>query len=48
MFGPKDMKFNMKSEITSNEEKYDEKENVETVKNLAEKFNLFIQNIYLI
>ena len=47
IFGPKDMKFNMKSEITSNEEKYDEKENVETVKKLAEKFN-FVHSKYLL
>ena len=38
-FGPKDLKFDMKSEIISNEEKYNEKENVELVKKLAEKFN---------
>ena len=47
MFGPKDLKFNMKSEITSNEEKYDEKENVEIVKKLAEKFN-FVHSKYLL
>ena len=47
MFGPKDMKFNMKSEITSNEEKYDEKENAELVKKLAGKFNL-VNSKYLL
>jgi len=47
MFGPKDMKFNMKSEITSNEEKYDEKENAELVKKLAGKFNL-VHSKYLL
>ena len=38
-FGPKDLKFDMNSEIISNEEKYNEKENVELVQKLAEKFN---------
>ena len=39
IFGPKDMKFDINSEIVSNEEKYDEKENVELVRKLSEKFN---------
>ena len=47
IFGPKDLKFNMKSEITSNEEKYDEKENAELVKKLAGKFNL-VNSKYLL
>jgi hypothetical protein len=40
MFGPKDLKFDMKSEITSNEEKYDEKENIKIVNKLAKKIHI--------
>ena len=47
IFGPKDLKFDMKSEITSNEEKYSEKENAELVKKLAGKFNL-VNSKYLL
>ena len=39
IFGPKDLKFDMKSEITSNEEKNDEKEDVELVNKITGKFN---------
>ena len=40
IFGPKDFTYDLKSEITSNEVKYDEKESVELVKKLASKFTL--------
>jgi hypothetical protein len=40
VYGPKDFTFDERSEISSNEVKYDEKENVELVKKLAEKFVL--------
>ena len=40
IFGPKDFSYDIKSQITSNEVKYNEKENVELVKKLAAKFVL--------
>ena len=40
IFGPTDFKFDSKSEISSKEVKYDEKENVELVNKLADKFTL--------
>jgi len=40
IFGPKDFTFDFKSDIVSQEIKYDEKENVELVNNLANKFTL--------
>ena len=43
-FGPKDFKFNMKSQISLNEEKYNEKEFAELAKKIADKFNLVNSN----
>jgi hypothetical protein len=40
IFGPKDFSFDLRSNIESKEVKYDEKENVELVIKLAEKFTL--------
>ena len=40
IFGPKEFNFDMKSEIASNEVKYEEKDNVELVNRLAAKFTL--------
>ena len=40
IFGPKEFNFDMKSEIASNEVKYEEKDNVELVNKLAAKFTL--------
>ena len=40
IFGPKDFSYNTKSEITSNEVKYEEKENVDLAKKLVDKFTL--------
>ena len=40
IFGPKDFTYDMKSEISSNEVKYNEKESVELVNKLAAKFTL--------
>ena len=38
MYGPKDLTYNVKSEITSMQVNYDEKENVNLVNKIAEKF----------
>ena len=38
IYGPKDLSYDVKSEISSNGVKYNEKENVELVKKLSEKF----------
>ena len=40
MYGPKDFKFDIKSEIDSNEVRYESKEDVELVNKIAEKFTL--------
>ena len=40
IFGPKEFNFDTKSEIASNEVKYEEKDNVELVNRLAAKFTL--------
>ena len=40
MYGPKDFKFDIKSEITSNEVRYESKKEVELVNKIAEKFTL--------
>ena len=40
IFGPKDLSYDIKSIITSNDVKYNEKENVELVQKLAKKFVL--------
>jgi hypothetical protein len=40
IFGPKEFNFDTKSEIASNEVKYEEKDNVELVNKLAAKFTL--------
>ena len=40
IFGPKDFKYDMKSEINANEEKYDEKEFAELAKKISDKFTL--------
>ena len=40
MYGPKDFKFDIKSEIASNEVRYESKEDVELVNKIAEKFTL--------
>ena len=47
IYGPKDFTYNSKSEIISNEVKYNEKENVEIVKNLIENFNLINSEVLL-
>ena len=47
IYGPKDFTYNIKSEITTNEVKYNEKENVELIKKLSEKFN-FVKSEFLI
>ena len=39
IFGPKDFFYDLRSDINSKEVKYDEKENVELVKKISEKFN---------
>ena len=39
IFGPKDFYYDIRSDIASEEVKYEQKENVELVKKLAEKFN---------
>ena len=39
-FGPKDFKYDMKSEITAGEEKYDEKEFAELAMKITDKFTL--------
>ena len=39
-FGPKELKYDMKSEITSNEEKYDEKEFADLATRISDKFTL--------
>ena len=39
IFGPKDFSYDLRSDINSKEVKFDEKENVELVKKIAEKFN---------
>ena len=38
VFGPKEFNYNIKSDIVSKEVKYDQKENTELVKKIAEKF----------
>ena len=43
MYGPKDFSYNVKSEISSMEVKYNEKENIALVNKLAEKFT-FIES----
>ena len=47
IYGPKDFTFDEKSEISSNEVKYDEKENIELVKKLSEKFTLIDSKVLL-
>ena len=47
MYGPKDFHYNVKSEITSMEVKYNEKENIELVNKLAEKFILIDSEVLL-
>ena len=47
IYGPKDFTYNSKSEITSNEIKYNEKENVEISKNLLNKFALIDSEVLL-
>ena len=47
IYGPKDFTYNSKSEITSNEVKYNEKEKIELVKNLINKFTLIDSEILL-
>ena len=39
-FGPKDFSFDLKSDITANEVKYEQKENVELIKKLSKKYKL--------
>ena len=46
-FGPKEFFYNAKSEITLNEVKYNEKENVELFNKLAEKFTLIDSEVLL-
>jgi hypothetical protein len=40
IFGPKDLKYDMKSEIIANEEKYNEKEYADLAKKISDKFTL--------
>ena len=40
VFGPKDFTFDMKSDITSNEVRFEEKESIELVNKIAQKFTL--------
>ena len=47
MYGPKDLHYNIKSEITSMEVKYNQKENINLVNRLAEKFTLIESEILL-
>ena len=47
IYGPKDFTYDVKSEITTNEVKFNEKENVELIKKLSEKFN-FVKSEFLI
>ena len=46
MYGPKDFTYNVKSEITTNDIKY-EKENVELINKLADKFTLVDSEVLL-
>ena len=46
-FGPKEFFYNSKSEITLNEVRYNEKENVELFNKLAEKFTLIDSEVLL-
>ena len=47
IYGPKDFTYDVKSEITTNEVKFNEKENVELIKKLSEKFNFVESEILL-
>ena len=47
IFGPKDFYYDIKSDITSKEIKYEQKEKVELVKKIAENFNFIDSKILL-
>ena len=47
IYGPKEFLYDIKSEITTNEVKYNEKENVELINKLAEKFTFVESEVLL-
>jgi len=47
IYGPKEFSYDVKSEITTNEVKYNEKENVELINKIAEKFTFVESEVLL-